>query len=126
MAKRPTKPAPGWKQCPACKNFNAVRSRVCETKRCGHVFQKKEAGQKAGDRTANALAELVDHLRGYEKVTLDSYIESREVDLNELVKSGASQKTIERAVEQVKNQYDWTVLTNKEFATLCSVLKKMI
>jgi hypothetical protein len=125
MAKKKNEiPGRGKKQCPACEEFMGVRTRICQE--CGHAFEKKEAGLKAGDRTANAVAELCEHLRGHEKVTLDSYTESREVDLNELVKSGASPKTIEKAVDQVKNQFDWSVLSGKEFGVLCGVLKKMM
>lgn len=118
-------PGRGKKQCPACDEFMGVRTRECQT--CGHVFEKKKTGtHKAGDRAVSALAELAEHLREDKDLTSGSFMKAREIDLNELVKSGVSQAKIQEAVEQVKNQFDFSVLTAKEFETLCSILKKMM
>ena len=118
-------PTRGKKQCPACDELMGVRTRECQT--CGHVFEKKKAGtHKTGDRAISALAELAKHLREDKDLTLGSFVKAREIDLNELVKSGVSQAKIQEAVEQVKNQFDFSVLTAKEFETLCSILKKMM
>ena len=125
MAKKKAKPTRGKKLCPKCGDSVGVRTRRCDD--CGHIFQMKESGSdKASDQPAAALGELCECLREDEDLNLGDFMKSREVDLNELVKSGASQKTIENAVEQVKNQFDWSVLTAKEFGVLCGVLKKMM